>query len=307
MDDWLQVLLRFLHYSALLGLFGLTGYKVVGLRWLSATNQSVWFDRALIGSAVLAPLLSAALMLQSIAAMMGQSVWSTDWATVESLITTTSLGWAFVARMALLSAALTALLLRRRFRFAWATSAAFYGLAVASFSWSGHAAGLEGILGLFHRFNDTVHLLAAGLWLGAIGWFLHLTVTAHRQPDAMPYEPLLVAMHRFAPLGIALVALVGVTGMVNAQMIFGLPNSSVVLSTSYGQLLATKVLLVAFMLLCGFRNAVVGRRWATASTGLEYDPASTLASLRSSLAIEVSLAVVVIGLVAMIGMLSPIS
>ena len=61
--------LRFLHYAALLGLFGWTAFGLIGLRG---------FDRlplergapVLIGAAFAAPLLSTALMLTSIAAMM---------------------------------------------------------------------------------------------------------------------------------------------------------------------------------------------------------------------------------------------
>jgi len=307
MDDWPQILLRFLHYAALLGLFGLTAYRLIGLRWLSSENQYPWFNGALLGLAIFAPLVSSALMLLSIAAMMGQPVWLTDWATVELMVTTTSIGWAFAARIALLSAALIALLLRHRSRLALIVAAVCYGFVIATLAWSGHAAALEGSAGLFHRINDALHLLAAGLWLGAIGWFVHLTIRAHRYIDAAQSQSLLSTMHRFAPLGIALVSVVVVTGLINAQMIFGLPNSGTVLMTGYGQLLAIKVALVALMLLCGGRNALIGRRRATANARLDADPTTSLAALRASLTIEITLASAVIGLVAIAGMMSPMS
>jgi len=307
MDDWPQILLRFLHYAALLGLFGLTAYRLIGLRWLSSKDQYPWFDGALIGLAIFAPIVSAALMLLSIAAMMGQPVWSTDRATVELMVTTTSIGWAFAARMALLSGALIALLLRHRSRFALMIAAVFYGFAIASLAWSGHAAALEGGAGLFHRINDALHLLAAGLWLGAIGWFVHLTIRAHRYIDAVQSQSLLSTMHRFAPLGITLVSVVVVTGLINAQMIFGLPNSGTVLMTGYGQLLVIKVALVALMLVCGGRNALIGRGRVETHASLNANPTTSLASLRTSLAIEITLAIAVIGLVAIAGMMSPMS
>lgn len=307
MNDWPQILLRVLHYAALLGLFGLTAYRLIGLRWLSSKDQYPWFDGVLLGLAIFAPLVSSALMVLSIAAMMGQPVWLTDWATVELMVTTTSIGWAFAARIALLSAALIALLLRHRSRLALIVAAVCYGFAIATLAWSGHAAALEGSAGLFHRINDALHLLAAGLWLGAIGWFVHLTIRAHRYIDAAQSQSLLIAMHRFAPLGITLVSVVVVTGLINAQMIFGLPNSGTVLMTGYGQLLAIKVALVTLMLLCGGRNALIGRRRAAASASLDLDPTTSLAALRASLTIEITLAISVIGLVAMAGMMSPMS
>lgn len=307
MDDWPQILLRFLHYAALLGLFGLTAYRLIGLRWLSSKDQYPWFDGALVSLAIVAPLVSAALMLLSIAAMMGQPVWLTDWATVELMVTSTSIGWAFAARMALLLAALMALLLRNRSRFSLMIAAVCYSFAIASLAWSGHAAALEGGAGLFHRINDAFHLLAAGLWLGAIGWFVHLTIRAHRYIDAVQSQSLLSTMHRFAPLGITLVSVVVVTGLINAQMIFGLPNSGTVLMTGYGQLLAIKVALFALMLLCGGRNALIGRSRAAAHARLDADPTTSLASLRASLTIEITLAIAVIGLVAIAGMMSPMS
>jgi putative copper resistance protein D len=78
--------------------------------------------------------------------------------------------------------------------------------------WSGHAAATEGALGWVHRLGNGVHLLAAGLWIGAIGGFGHLTMIAHRKPGRVPVVPLLAAMHAFAPFGVALVATVSITG-----------------------------------------------------------------------------------------------
>lgn len=305
MDDWPLILLRFLHYAVLLGLFGAITYRLAGLRWLSAAAQPERVDRALLSFALLAPFVSGALFLLSIAAMMGQPIWLIEWSTVEAMISTTSIGWAFAARMALLSGALVALLSRHRSPFALLIAAVFYGFAIASLSWSGHAAALEGGAGRFHRINDTVHLLTAGLWLGAIGWFLILTIRAHRNPDEIPSQRLLSTMHGFAPLGMGLVAAVIITGLINAQMIFGLPNSCAVLITDYGQLLAAKVALVVLMMFCGGRNALIGKRRAAKGTNLESASVSDLANLRTSLAIEITLAVVVIGLVAIVGMMSP--
>ena len=299
MADWLHPGLRFLHYALVLGLFGLTAFRVLGLR-KSAVATDAGRGLAVIACALLAPLASATLMLVSIAAMMGQSLSTLDWVSVEAMVLSTDMGWAFIARFAMLS--LAAALLVTRAQRALPTAALFYGLALLTLAWSGHAAATEGTLGLLHRLNDGLHLLAAGLWIGAIGWFLHLVIAAHRNPDEIAPEPVLDAMHRFAPLGIALVTAVTATGLFNSHLIFGLGNSVQVLNTEYGFLLAAKTSLVVLMFLFAARNALIGRQ----SARTDINPtAANLAALRASLAGELLLAAGVLAIVAFVGLASP--
>jgi len=249
--------------------------------------------------------LSLALMLVSIAAMMGATITALDWPMTEAMVVGTDMGWAFIVRALLLVIALCALLVRPWTPAGLPVAAACFAGALMTLGWSGHAAATEGGLGLFHRLNNGVHLLAAGLWIGAISWFLHLTVAAHRLPGEVPAPLLLTAMHRFAPSGVGLVAVVAVTGLINSQLIFGLENSATVLATTYGLLLAAKVVLVGCMLALGAHNARVARRRALTDDVAIADPAAMLPTLRRSLAAELALAVSVTGLVAAFGMLSP--
>jgi copper resistance protein D len=253
---------RAIHYLLLLGLFGSTLFALIGLRGVD--RPAHWPGAALM--AIAAPLVSALLMLVSIAAMMGQTLAMLEWSNIEAILVSTTMGWAFGVRMVLLVGG--AVLLRRA---PWAAAAA-YGLALATLPWSGHAAAGEGLVGALHRLNDAVHLLAAGLWIGAIGWFALLTRQARR--GKAPLEPLFDAMQRFAPLGVALVAIVSLTGLLNAELIFGLAQSGTVLSTTYGQLLVLKIALVGLMLLFAASHAARVRRLATPAT---------LASVRTSL------------------------
>jgi copper resistance protein D len=181
-----------------------------------------------------------------------------------------------------------------------------FASALLTLGWNGHAAATEGAIGLVHRLNNGVHLAAAGLWLGAIGWFLHLTGKAHRQPAQISAQALLATMHRFAPLGITLVAIVAATGLINSQLIFGLANSSTALTTDYGWLLAAKIVLVGAMLSFGAHNASIVRRTALAVGGEKIDTDVARTALRRSLAGELTLAVLVIGLVAALGMMTPV-
>jgi copper resistance protein D len=267
--DWLNPALRFSHYALLLGLFGLTTFRVIGLRSFAMTG--VLSNMRLIkAAAVAAPFLSLALMLVSIAAMMDQPVSQLDWATVKAMLVETSLGWAFIARVVLLGVAAVLLgFSPSRVRW-WRPAALLYSLAVVTLPWSGHAAATDGTMGLLHRLNDAAHLFAAGLWIGAIGWFLYLVTLAHRAPDRVEASALLSVMHRFAPFGVMLVAVVTITGL---------------------------------MLVCAARNASLNL--ASTKRGGLADRHSQLVSIRISLVTEIGLAATVIGLVALLGLTSP--
>lgn len=299
MADWLHLSLRFLHYALLLGLFGWTAFRSLGLRKVAlapATDPRI----AVLVCALLAPLFSAALMVVGIAEMMGQPLSMLDWASIEAMVLSTDMGWAFMVRFAMLSlAALVVVTNARR-----SMAATFYGVALLTFVWSGHAAATEGQLGQLHRLNDGVHLLAGGLWIGAIGWFLHLTIAAHRNPSVIALEPLLDTMHRFAPLGISLVAVVALTGLINAHLIFGLSNSAKILTTNYGWMLTAKISLVVLMLVCAAHNASIARHRDLTATN---SAATTLAALRTSLFAEFMFAIAVVAMVAFFGLASPMA
>jgi putative copper resistance protein D len=299
MADWLNPSLRFLHYALLLGLFGLTAFRALGLQKLALAPEA-GRGVVVITCALLAPIFSATLMLVSIAEMMGQPLSMLEWASFEAMVLSTDMGWAFIARLAMLS--LAALVIATKVRRGLTIAALFYGLALLTLAWSGHAAATEGTLGLLHRINDGLHLLAAGLWIGAIGWFLHLVIAAHRNPVNIAPEPLLDVVHRFAPFGIALVAVVTATGLINSHLIFGLSNGVQVLKTEYGFLLAAKTTLVILMIMLAARNASIGRQ--SARTDIN-STATTLAALRASLAAELLLAAGVLVIVAFVGLASP--
>ena len=315
MIDWLEPALRFVQYVLLLGLFGWAAFRILGLRAATWVPERSGRSTAILAAA-LAPVVSTMLMLAAISAMMGQPLAALDVSMIQAMTLSTDMGWAFMVRTALLLAGLVAILVARKVT-GLAAAAFCFGAALMTLGWSGHAAGTEGALGSLHRISNGVHLLAAGLWLGAIGWFLHLTIEAHREPGHVSAMPLLTIMHRFAPLGVALVATVAATGLLNAQLIFGLENSPVTLTTTYGLLLAVKIAAVAAMLAFGAHNARLSRQMVSANVAadptedaasaedIEPIEAAALPALRRSLTMELSLALVVIGLVAVFGMLSP--
>ncbi len=302
--DFLGLVLRVAQYSLLLGLFGWSAFWLLGLRsvdWLRA-------DRApnfAVIAALAAPVVSAALMLISIAAMMGVPVVELDLPMIEAMILGTDMGFAFLVRSGLLLTGLAAILALRNRQAALAFAAGCYGCALVTLGWSGHAAATEGGLGLFHRLNNGIHLVSAGLWLGAIGRFLVLTFRCYKDPDEAKAHAVLKAMHAFAPMGISLVALVAVTGTVNSHLIFGLPNVAATFATPYGILLAIKLALVAAMVAFGAHHARVSRGAATAVRDGNVYPAQALGALQRTLIAEFLLGLLAIGLVAVFGTMSP--
>jgi putative copper resistance protein D len=297
--------LRLTQYAFLLGLFGWSAFRLIGLRklaWLANERPHAFA----VAATAAAPVVSTALMMLSVAAMMGQSIWALDWPMTEAMIVGTDMGSAFLARIALLVVALGAIIIFGRHAWGWGIAASCFAGALLTLGWSGHAAATEGALGLFHRVNNGLHLVAAGLWLGAIGWFLGLTIRCHKRQDGERTRQLLGAMRGFGPLGVSLVAVVGLTGLINSQLVFGLANVRDVIGTSYGLLLGSKVVLVVAMLVCGTVNASTSKAHFSADEQTGMHASEALAVVRRSLAAEFLLGVGVLMLVALLGTMSPI-
>ena len=143
-------------------------------------------------------------------------------------------------------------------------------------------------------------MMAASLWIGAIGGFALMTSNAHKQQDHDQARVLLEAVHAFAPVGISLVGIVAITGLINANLIFKNADWVSVLATPYGILLAAKICLVVIMLACAKTNAAIGRNNDTPNEDV-------ISALQKSLIIEFALAFCVIGAASVLGLLSPLA
>lgn len=301
--DWLFPALRFAQYSVLLGLFGSLTFRLLGLRSLAAPPPAT--GPATLIAAVVAPLIVAAVMLVAIADMMGQALWDLDWTTSASLVVTTDMGTAFLARTALTGAAAVSLMLVRPVRRSHTIACWLYALALMTLAWNGHAAATEGLAGLVHRINNGLHLTAAGLWIGAIMRFTAEIIDAHRRHDPVMDDALLSEMHSFRPFGLLLVGIVAFTGIINAQMIFGLEKLDLMLRTPYGWMLGAKIVVVALMLGCAAYHANKIRQQLAGNRDTRLDQRPLISAIRLSLVTEMLLALGVIGLAAVIGLSSP--
>jgi len=105
----------------------------------------------------------------------------------------------------------------------------------------GHAGAPPGAAGQLHLAADAVHLIAAGVWLGGLP-ALALLLSSARPPQGLAAR----AAARFSTLGVASVAALLASGIVNSWMLLSSPRD--LIATDYGRLLFLKIGLFAAML-----------------------------------------------------------
>ncbi|MFF9550793.1 copper homeostasis membrane protein CopD [Methylobacterium fujisawaense] len=191
------------------------------------------------------------------------------------------------AALLLLAARLTPVPVRR------AATALAAGLILTSLALTGHAAMHMGWLGLAQRANATVHVLAAGSWLGALVPLLPTLAML----DGPHGREAVVALHRFSAVGHAAVGLVLLTGALNAALILGgWPSDP---GAPYQALLLTKIAVVALMIGLATLN-----RYRFVPR-IARHPALALTSIRRATYLEIALGLGALALVAVFGLLEP--
>lgn len=163
-----------------------------------------------------------------------------------------------------------------------------------SIAWTGHSAATIGAMGYLHLVADALHLIAAAAWLGGLVPLILLLV-ATRADRVRPCAR--DAVERFSTLGIVSVAVVALSGLINAAILVG--SFRALFVTSYGQLLLLKLALFAIML--GF--ATINRLFLTPR--LTQPGAGGLRRLTRNSAIELTLGLAIFAIVGLLGTLHP--
>lgn len=220
---------------------------------------------------------------------------------VDGLLNATAIGTAGKIRIAaLVSTVSLGLLPAARTRVRWALQSAMGAVGLSSLAWTGHGAADDGPRGLVHLTADIVHLLAAGVWVGALAGLLLLIMQTRSAGNDRADR---IALAGFATVGTIAVAAIVATGLVNSWFLVGFANIGALASSLYGRLLILKLAVFAGMVgLAGLNRfkltpAITARGGSVA--------ADTMRSIRRSVAVEASLAMIVLGLVAWIGTLAP--
>jgi putative copper resistance protein D len=264
------------------------------LRWIA------WLSLAL------AVLSGAAWLVLTAAEMSGQpaaEVFSQD--VLPTVLLQTDFGRDWVARFVLacgLAAAFVPLLSPQRRPSPWLKTIVTIAAAafVGSLAWAGHAIGGQGVEGILHPAADVLHLIAAAAWVGALIPLALLLQETGRTGDSLAVAR--AATLRFSTLGIASVATLVVTGLVNSWYLVG--NLAALVGTDYGRLLIAKVVVFCAMVAIAAVNRLRLTPRIVQETNLD-GAQRAVRQLRSNAAIEAAAGAVVIAIVAVLGTTPP--
>ena len=121
---------------------------------------------------------------------------------------------------------------------------------------TGHAGATVGQAAGLHLAADILHLCAAAAWIGGLLSLLLLFATERRTKHCARASLVREAADRFSIMGIASVAILSASGVVNAYILVG--SFSALVGTDYGRLLLLKLVLFAVMLaLAAAKSAAV--------------------------------------------------
>ena len=302
MSDSVGIALRFALYVDLMLLFGVALFGLYSLKGRERISGMVLpFRPMLAGTAALGAVLSVASMVMMASAMSGESDFAELRPHIEMMVLETDVGLAWVVRIVALIVVGLAVMLRAPGFSLWVAAVAG-GVALASLAWNGHGAMDEGSRRYWHFTVDILHLLVAGAWIGALAAFaLMAKINALQTEERI--RSLARAVHRFEVIGALIVVVITVTGVVNYLFIVGPKLDEVFLST-YGILLFIKVVLFAGMLVLAALNRFhLGPLLERSLRNGQYTVAAN--ALRRSVVVEWVAAVVIVGLVAWLGTLSP--
>lgn len=301
--DWVGVAVRLALYVDLMLACGLAAFTLTAP---TGTARKMPLRTLLVACGCLGLVLSAGGLLVMTAAMAGTTLAQVDRETLTMVVDETPYGAAWTIRMvALVLAVGSASTIRgKSSRAPIAASAAALALAVATLTWGGHGAMSEGAIGILHLGADIAHVLAAAVWMGSLLGFLLLVARPAARIDAGHLDLSWRALHGFSRTGMAAVAIIVLTGVVNGWLIVG-PNGLPSLpSTLYGQLLLAKLgafaAMVALASLNRFRLTPALRSGASSGAATR-----ELGALRASLAFEATLGIAILALVAWLGTLEP--
>jgi len=289
---------RFIHYLALSVFFGAALFPLYGIKRSPLHDYPFfpWLRPVLLIAAIAALLSGLSWLAFATAGISGSLAGALEPEAWSIVIGGTSFGRLCVTRLAL-AAVVTVLLLPKK-QAAWRHYAVIAGSLVllASIGASGHAA--ENVI---HMVADSLHLLAAGLWIGALFALLVLVIVSANSN----LEILRTALLRFSGIGTGVVAVLVLSGLVNSWFLIGFDKIDQLLVSRYEQILLLKLLLFGAMLLLAAANRFrLTPRLAAAleSGGAPWDP---IRLLSMSILTETILGIAVLTAVAWLGTLEP--
>lgn len=231
--------------------------------------------------------------------------------TVGSVLARTQFGRVWQLRLVALALLGGLLLFREREQddvdwIAFRAEGVILGAAVlVALAWAGHAAATEGSARSAHLAADSVHLLAAGVWLGGLAPLALLLARGGRSElpawDAVVRE----ATRRFSALGLVAVSALALSGVVNAWVLVG--DVSHLVGTLYGRLLLLKLGLFVPLVAIAAVNLLSLKPGLLAATlsPLDRSGSGPLARLRRHVTAETCLGAAILLVVGALGIAPP--
>jgi putative copper resistance protein D len=285
---------RFLHYAALMILFGAACFPLYAYReGVAPPDLQAWLRGKLLIAAITALVAGLFWFAFATAGMAGSIGAVLDWTTLNLVVTTTDFGRIWLPRLALLVLVVVLLLSKN---FSASTRLLVLGaaaLALTSIADTGHAGADNGPNSTLHITADAVHLSAAAAWIG--GLFVLSFVLASK-PSRTATDKILM---RFSGMGYAAVALIVASGLVNSWILVG--SVGKLFTTPYGRWLVTKLVLFFAMVAIAAAN----RFWIVPGMARAADTSVWMAKLRRHVLAEQIVGVLILAVVSMLGTLAP--
>jgi putative copper resistance protein D len=294
--DLTVVGLRWLQFAAAVLALGLPLFQAFGL---SEPGPPSARRAAVIAGLFLAVTAMGGLLAQT-AMMAGGWTAGLDPAALGYVVGSTSLGIAHVVRAGLAMLGVAALVAWRRKSGELIAIFAFAG-AVASFAWSGHGTASEGSLGLLHLAADIAHALAACVWIGALAGFCLLLIRPSKREAGVTAR----SLAGFASIGTVTVAVLFMTGLINAVFLIGAEGLGRISSLTWGLLLIAKLALFAVMIGLAAHNRFTLTPALSRAVEAQADADPSVRRLRISIGLEMLLGFALLGLVAAMGVQMP--
>src|ERR1700730_4130062 len=291
---------RFVQFAAAMLIFGTASFRIYALAGGQTRSASsilagvdAWVGHVLLASALVALISALALVLCQTVAMAGSPAAAIDPATVAAVILEPRFGrvWCWHLLLALI------LVLVCLSRHPSRPVVLILSLALlASLGWVGHAAIGDGSARIAHQINQTGHLLAAGLWLGGLAPLAWVLRQVRRQPGDFEISLVRDALRNFSHMGYVAVALIALTGAINTSFLVG--SLAAMFHTSYGRLLAFKILFFVAMMIVALINRLCLAPRISKDSG-------ALRALGRTVALEQGLGLAVLGIVSVLGTWPP--
>jgi putative copper resistance protein D len=275
------VIVRFAHLLALSIVLGAALFPFYGL---PKADQDVyervfWLRSLLIGAAVVSGISGA--------------LW------YVLLMMDTPFGWIWLIRLALGIVLIVLTLGKRAGRYRLELIVLCAAVLLASIALTGNPGSNVGRLAFQHRLSDAVHLVASGVWIGALVVFSRLVTMSVHEDRLDELQMVHDVLARFAGVGTVTVATLTLSGMTNP----GFFRSE--LDTAYGQVLIAKLLVFVGMLALAGANRFLLTPKLLATLSGRGGLKTAVNALRASILIETALGVIILLLVGWLGVLPP--